>query len=164
MQVRFYTFIENALMKRMLLAFTTLSMLLLSSCDKDDDDENEEPSLTKESLAGNYKLTAIKGKTATISERDVIDFVLEPCEKDDIINLKTDFTFDYKDEGTECNPPGDRMGIWELPGNNKITIEGRELTVTKWDGKELHGTTTETIEVVPGVEQEATLTFQFTKQ
>ena len=149
-------------MKKLLLAFTTLSMLFLSSCDKDDDDENEEPSLTVESLAGNYRLTKVLGKTNVISETDITNTYLEPCQRDDIITLNTNATYDYKDEGTECSPPGDGTGAWALT-NDKIIIGPLEFTVTKWDGRELHGTTTETIEVSPGVTQEATITFQFTR-
>lgn len=150
-------------MKRMLLAFTTLSMLLLASCDKDDDDENEEPSLTAQSLAGNYKLTSAKGKTSTIPETDVMDFILEPCQKDDIISLKADLTYEYRDEGTECIPSGDETGTWSLNGN-QIAAGPYEFTVTKWDGKILQGTTTESIEIAPGLSQEATVTLEFTKQ
>lgn len=150
-------------MKKLLLAFTTLSMLLLSSCDKDDDDDdNVEPSLTVESLAGNYRLMKVLGKTNIIPETEITNDYLEPCERDDIITLNANSTYDYKDEGTECSPPGDTTGAWALT-NDKIIIGLLEFTVTKWDGRELHGTTTETIEISPGVTQEATITFQFTR-
>lgn len=127
-------------MKKLLLAFTTLSMLLLSSCDKDDDeDENEEPSVTVESLAGNYKLTGIWVKLNSLpSEVEVTNDRLEDCEKDDIYNLKSDFTYAYLDAGTKCSPPGDGSGTWALPGNNVIHIDGTPFNVVKWDGTELH--------------------------
>jgi hypothetical protein len=150
-------------MKKMLLAFAAFSMLLLSSCDKDDDDENDEASLTKESLAGNYKLTSARGKTALIEERDVMDFLVEPCQKDDILTLNADLTYAYKDEGTECSPSRDETGTWTLNGD-QIDVGPYEFKITQWDGKILQGTTTRSIEVFPGVSQEATITLQFTRQ
>jgi hypothetical protein len=151
-------------MKRTLLALAAFCLLCLANCSKDDsvDDENEEPSLTAGSLAGNYKVTAIKGKAAALPETDVINYVLAPCEKDDILVLKADFTFQQKDEGVKCTPPGDETGTWSLNGN-KIAAGPYEFTVTKWDGKDLVGTSTRTIEIA-GVSQEATVTFYLTKQ
>lgn len=150
-------------MKKALLALTTLSMLLLASCDKDDSDENEAPSLTKESLAGNYKLTSAKATVPGLGEQDVMDRILEPCQKDDIIALKADLTYEYRDEGTECVPSGDETGTWTLNGD-QLAAGPYVLTITKWDGKILQGTASETVELVPGVPTEITVTLEFTRQ
>lgn len=151
-------------MKKILLTFTTFCLLFLTNCSKDDDDDaNNEPSLTVESLAGNYKLITVTGKTNVIPETDITDDYLEPCQKDDIITLKTDATYLYKDEGTKCSTPGDSNGAWALTGDI-IIIGPLQLKVIKWDGKDLHGTMTEEIEVSPGVTQMATLTFKFVRQ
>ncbi|HYH15996.1 MAG TPA: lipocalin family protein [Flavisolibacter sp.] len=151
-------------MKKTLLAFTTLSILLFASCNKEGSDENEEPSLTKESLAGNYKLTSAKASVPGVGERDAMDIISpEPCQKDDIIALKADLTYEYKDEGTECTPSGDETGTWTLNGD-QLAAGPYEFTVTKWDGRVLQGTTKESIEIIPGIPTEITITFEFTRQ
>jgi hypothetical protein len=149
-------------MKKMLLAFVAAGMLLFSSCSKDDDEDDNTPppSLTKESLAGNYKLTGLKVKLGSAPEIDYLG-QFPACEVDDIYNLKTDFTYAYIDAGTKCNPPGDDTGVWGLPGNNKITLDGQELNVDKWDGKELHATGSGTD---PNTGQSGTVRFEFTRQ
>ena len=149
-------------MKKLLLTFTTLSLLLLASCDKDDDDKNEEPSVTVESLSGNYKLTAIWVKPDALpSEIDATDRFLAPCVKDDIYNLKTDFTYAYIDAGTKCDPPGDDNGTWALPGNNVIHIDGDPYNVVKWDGSNLHISQSGTD---PDTGQTGTVRLEFTRQ
>jgi hypothetical protein len=146
-------------MKKTLLAMAALALLTFSSCKKDDDD-NRDTSVTKEALAGDYKLVSASAKVGSLPEFDATDQYADECALDDILTLKTDFTFLRTDAGVKCSPVGDETGTWALPGNNKIVIEGQELTIIKWDGKELHGTTTQTIPVVG----QATLTVKFKKQ
>ena len=145
-------------MKKTLLAITTLTLLTFGSCKKDDDD-NGEKEVTKETLAGDYKLASVWAKYGSFDEMEVTEDYLEECVLDDKLTLKTDFTFLRTDTGLKCNPPGDDSGTWALPGNNKIVIEGREMTIIKWDGKELHGSA---IENIPFFGQ-ATVTLKFNK-
>lgn len=150
-------------MKRMLLTLTTFCLLALTNCSKDDsnDDTNQPPSLTKESLAGNYKLSSLWAKTnLTPTEIDITN-QLEACLRDDIYSLKTDFTYTYSDAGTKCNPPADDTGTWALPGNNKIDLDGDRFDVVKWDGKELQISRQETD---PTTQQQATVRAVLTKQ
>lgn len=150
-------------MKRMLLTLTAFCLLFLTNCSKDDsdDDTNQPPSLTKESLAGNYKLTGLFVKLQLLPTEQEVTNNLEACERDDIYNLKTDFTYTYTDAGTKCTPPGDGDGTWGLPGDNKIDLDGQRFDVLKWDGKELQisGQGTE-----PTTGQQGTLRVVFTKQ
>jgi hypothetical protein len=153
-------------MKKMLLTLTAFCLFFLSNCGKDDDDDdnntNQPPALTKESLAGNYKLNAIWLKTSALpSEINVTDDRLDPCEKDDIYMLKTDFTYTYSDAGTKCTPPGDGNGTWGLPGNDKIDLDGTRFDVVKWDGTQLHISQSGTD---PTTGQSGTLRVEFTKQ
>ena len=145
-------------MKKTLLAFSALALLTFGSCDKEDDVDT---SITKEALAGSYKLTAITAKVGSFPEQDFTNQALEACERDDITTLKTDFTYTYTDAGTKCSPPSDFTGTWGLPGNNKMEIDGDVYTIAKWDGKELHGTTTE---VEPTTGQQAIITVKYTRQ
>lgn len=56
--------------------------------------------ISKESLAGSYKLTA-----ATTSGQNIYDVYLEACQKDDIYRLNADFTAAIMDGVMKCNPP-----------------------------------------------------------
>lgn len=151
-------------MKRMLLTLTTFCLLFLTNCSKDDSNDNntnQPPALTKESLAGNYKLTGLFVKLNAIPTEQEVTNNLEACERDDIYNLKTDFSYTYTDAGTKCTPPGDATGTWGLPGNNKIDLDGSRFDVVKWDGKELQISQQGTD---PTTGQQGTLRVVFTKQ
>jgi hypothetical protein len=150
-------------MKKFLLTFTTFCLLFLTNCSKDDDndDTNQPPALTKEALAGNYKLTSVWVKTNLVPTEVEVTDQLDACERDDIYNLKTDFTYIYTDAGTKCTPPGDGDGTWALPGNDKIDLDGTRFDVVKWDGKELQISRQETD---PTTQQQATVRLVFTKQ
>lgn len=148
-------------MKKMLLAFAAFSMFFLTNCDKDDDDDDDiEPSLTTESLSGNYKLTSFKVKEGALPEVEAIGF-LQACIVDDITTLKSDFTYTKPDGGIKCTPPGDESGTWGLPGNNKIEIDGLEYDVLKWDGKDLQGKASE---VDPDTGETVSITITYTRQ
>lgn len=88
--------------------------------------------ISKESLAGSYKLTA-----ATTSGQNIYDVYLEACQKDDIYRLNADFTAAIMDGVMKCNPPGDETGTWNLVGNSKIVILGQEADIVSYDGKTL---------------------------
>lgn len=142
-------------MKTTILSLSLLALLAATSCKKD---KEEMTPLTKESIAGNYILTQATAQSGS-SERDVTEFFLEDCERDDIIQFKTDMTFEVTDNGVQCDPPTEETGPWALPGNNKISIDGDEADVKKWDGKELHFSRSD---VVDG--QNVTVLFKMRKQ
>jgi len=133
-----------------------LCLLTATSCQKEKGEEKVQLNTT--AVAGNYKVTAITMLAGTV-ESDVRPFFMEPCEYDDLIQFKTDKTFIVTDAGVRCSPPTDETGTWDLPGNNKFILDGEETEVKKWDGKELHLTTSETVNA-----QQATITFKLEKQ
>lgn len=113
--------------------FFTRSLFLLflcsaafTACKKDKD---ESVALTKENLAGTYKLTA-----STINGADVMA-QMDDCEKDDLFKFNTDGTYENVDAGAQCGT--DDGGTWTLPGNNTISFDGDARTVEKFDGKTL---------------------------
>lgn len=72
-------------------------------------------------IAGTYKMTAMKYKAnATAPEKDLLIY-LEDCEKDDLIILNPDGTSSYKDAGISCSPDGNKTGTWSLSGNTIIS-------------------------------------------
>ena len=113
--------------------------IILAGCTKSKD--SEPVGVTKENLAGSYKLTALKSKTNIIPDEVDSYGELEACEKDDIYTLRADFTADYTDAGTKCDPDGSYPNVnWQLDGNN-IMIPGSSSdysgVVKSYDGKTL---------------------------
>lgn len=108
-------------MKKLFL-IVSVSILAFSSCNKDND-ENPCP-VTAASLAGSYKLTALKYK-ATSSTPEVDWFAsTDACKKDDIYNLTATMGFSIQDAGTVCDPNGSYdNGAWTLTGN-EINMDG----------------------------------------
>lgn len=100
---------------------TFLSVVSLASCKKEKSAQSCER--TTAGISGSYKLQSIEYKmTPTATPVDFMAF-LDPCEKDDIIQLKNDGTWVYTDAGAVCTPPGADNGTWTLSGN-VITSDG----------------------------------------
>lgn len=114
-------------------AFTkTLALVILvaasfSACKKDKD---EDVALTKENLAGTYKVTGL-----TVAGQEAFNQWYTDCEKDDLYKLNADLSYAYVDAGTSCGN-GDESGTWSI-SDKKIVIDGAEGTVEKFDGKTL---------------------------
>lgn len=117
--------------------------LLFTSCKKssDDDDDDMDCEITVATLAGKYKIIAAKLVTST--ETDILHDIYEPCELDDINELKADKTFTYTDAGTVCSPNGTESGTWDVRGRLLILNSGtsniesfncKNLVVTYRDG------------------------------
>ena len=112
----------------------TLSLVVLAAATftacKKDDDNNDSLSVTKENLAATYTLASVKYKVTGSSEQDVTNDPnwVEQCSKDDQAILKTDFTMEIKDLGTQCSPSNSGTSTWSLSGS-KITIDGEEYTI-----------------------------------
>ena len=108
----------------------------LFSCKKDKPAEPD-CSITMPNLSGSYKLTALKYKlNATTPEMDYLAF-MDACEKDDVVVLKPNGTYEYNDAGTVCSPSGTDNGTWSVNGNtinSDGTING---TIASYDCKTL---------------------------
>jgi len=116
------------------------STIILAGCQKSKDSD-EPVAVTKESLAGSYKLTALTSKTSIVPDEQNSYNELEACERDDIYTLRADFTADYTDAGTHCDPDGSYPNVnWQLDGNN-IMIPGSSTdysgTIKSYNGKTL---------------------------
>ena len=109
-------------MKKIFL-FIVICACIFSSCKKKDDDKN--CALTEANLTGSYKITSVTYKASASSpEQDYSDqFFDEPCQKDDILTIKSDHTYTYSDAGTVCSPSNDDAGDWSLSGNI-LSIDG----------------------------------------
>lgn len=113
-------------------------LVLVTSCKKDDDDNNDPSARTKENLSGNYVLVSAIAKLG-VFEQDITndETYIPACTKDDVLTLKSDFTFSSTDAGVKCNPDGSYSGNWSLPNTNTIIIENRTFTILDFDGSNL---------------------------
>lgn len=124
---------QTAFSTLMPMALLIISLTTLSSCKKDKD---ETPAVTIQNLAGSYKLGAMTYKDGNQPEVDLM-VLMDACEKDNIMTLKTDKTYNNVDAGVQCVPPDNYSGDWDLPSSTTITIDGDNLTVDSYDGKVL---------------------------
>ena len=121
-------------MKRAIVIF--ISLLTFFSCKKEKDDSK---SCTTDvaSISGSYKITSMLYKESPSgTETEVFAFFTEPCERDNILTLKTDGTYHNEDAGTKCDPPADEDGTWTLSGTT-ISVDGDPATIESFDCKKL---------------------------
>lgn len=86
------------------------------SCQKERDD-NPNCAVNMSTLAGTYKLTALKYKASASSPEQDYMLFFDNCEKDDLIKLYANGTYDHVDAGSVCSPDGNYNGTWSLMGN-----------------------------------------------
>ena len=121
----------------------TIALALVSlcfvACSKDKDSD-----VNKENISGSYKVTAATMQAGSAAPIDYLA-LQSPCEKDDIIKLNSDLTYNYVDAGTKCSPVGDDSGVWSVPSNTQISIDGQVSTIKSFDGHTLVISDTELI-------------------
>jgi hypothetical protein len=105
------------------------SFFLMTGCDK----PQKEDILTKEQLAGTYKVTALKYISPSGQEQDIFSS-LPDCDKESRQILNSNSTFEFIDA---CTPPENRTGTWSLPSSDKIVIDGLEADLVSFDGHNL---------------------------
>ena len=103
-------------MKKLLFGLFALT-LLATSCKKDKD----APAMTKENIAGTYKMTAEVYKMPAGQGPDEELFsTYEPCFKDNLYKLNLDEVFQVVDAGQVCDPANDLQSTWHVDGNHLI--------------------------------------------
>jgi hypothetical protein len=111
---------KSGIMKWTLIAMT--SGIIVLSCKKEKDD-TPQCSTSMTGLSGSYKFTALQYKPdPAAAPVDYLAF-MDDCEKDDILILKSDGSYDYNDAGTICTPDGTQHGTWKVTGKT-ITSDG----------------------------------------
>lgn len=120
-------------MKNILLSAAILFTTVVS-CKKDD---STIPCVTDMvSIAGSYKIKAIKYKTSSSAPEQDYFATFPACEKDDIIRLSANGTANYQDAGIACTPNNSYSSTWSLSGN-LITMDGTPGTIQLFDCKTL---------------------------
>lgn len=111
---------SNLIRKIQSIFLITVTAGVLTACQKESSNSNE-CKTDMQHISGTYKLTSVKYKTtATATEVDYLPY-FEDCEKDDLIILHTNGTFDYKDIGITCSPDQSSNGTWSV-NNNTLTM------------------------------------------
>lgn len=114
-------------MKKVLFGLLALTILVGTACKKSKD----APAFTKENVVGDYMLIKVVFK-ANGAEQDITSSYVDDCEKDDVVTLKSDNTYESNDAGQACS--GDYTGTWAIPAANKFDMDQEVYDVATWDG------------------------------
>lgn len=106
--------------------------LIVSACQKDPVVQKD-CSLTLNGLSGTYRLTALTYRApGSSTEQDYLLF-MDACERDDLVILKANGSWQYQDAGTSCAPSGNDNGTWSVTGNT-ISSDGQiQGTIRSYD-------------------------------
>lgn len=85
------------------------------------------------SLAGVYKLTTMTYKVNPTAQAQDFLQVIPDCEQDDLVTLKADGTYQYRDLGNICDEDGSDTGTWSLQGNVIISEGTISGTIESFD-------------------------------
>lgn len=108
-----------------------LNMMFISC--KKENNNTPECKVNMTSLAGSYKLAALQYKSgATATPVDYLAY-MDACEKDNILVLKSDGTYDSNDGGTVCSPSETSHGTWQVDGNTLTSDGTLNGTVASYD-------------------------------
>ncbi len=132
-------------MKKMIYGFFAIA-LLATSCKKDD---VAAVAVTKENVSGNYAFTSAVIKISGMPDQDASSN-FEDCERDNITNLKLDNTYIVNDAGVSCNPATAEEGTWNVVNPTTFEMDAETFTISKFDGKILQITQTETAGGITG--------------
>jgi hypothetical protein len=139
------------------IVFTASAIALffvISACSKSDNKVSD--ARTVDNLSGSYTIVSLTGSAGgiTINLYDSLD----PCERDNVIQLDTNLIAQFLDAGVACAPPSDSTGTWSLSANtDTIYIASGASYIKSWDGKTLVTTNSVTVSGFPAV---ATTTLQ----
>ena len=134
----------------------SLLTLLFAGCSKKDSG-----GYSMTSVAGTYKLSAAT-VTAQGVTQDAMDLIFDPCQQDDILQLKADSTMIYTDAGTTCSTDGSETGKWWTSNSYLIQSSNQQndtVTIKSFNGTALVVTHPDEYMGVP-----VTVTFTMTKQ
>ena len=122
------------------LIVAALTGLIIAGCHKSSGSGST--ALTMTNLVGSYKLTASTSTYGGISYNTYDS--IPACEKDDVVKLNPDSTYNYIDAGTSCSPNGSYSGNWFLKADS-IYIDANGFLVKSFTGTTLILNTTDTL-------------------
>src|SRR5260221_2172055 len=121
--------------------FIVLSLVLLVfySCKKDKDTTTNTSCFTDiASISGLYKITGYTYKeTPSSAEEDYYSTLFpDACDRDNILTLNANGTYQLTDAGIVCSQPGNDNGTWTLSGNT-LAKDGDPTTIESFNCKTL---------------------------
>jgi hypothetical protein len=124
-------------MKRVHAIYVFIGLLVVSAIIGFKKNDSKDLTVNVENVAGSYKLTEVTSQEKGEVERSIYNLYLNDCETDDVLQLNADLTSTHIDQGKTCTPAGLESGMWSLPANNKIEIEGTLCTIAKFEANNL---------------------------
>jgi hypothetical protein len=133
-------------MRKLVLAASAIALfLVIDACKKSSGPSNAR---TVANFSGSYSRTALTASFGGFNF-NLYDS-LQPCERDNVIQLNTDLTAAYIDAGTKCVPPSDSAGTWSLSANtDTIYVADGASYIKSWDGTTLVLTNAEVVGTTP---------------
>lgn len=113
-----------------------------TACQGDNNDGQTSTVITKEKIAGQYKITTITVKSGTEPEEDLLA-QMDACQRDNVVTFNLNSTYSNSDVGIVCNPPGGDDGIWDLPNSTTFSLDGIGMTIKSFAGGKLDLTYTD---------------------
>ena len=106
-----------------------LCAFILVSCKKD-----KKCNADAAGISGNHRVTAVTYRTSPTSpETSFYDFFFpDACDRDNIIVLNANGTYELIDAGTVCSPSSSETGTWTVVGST-INIDGEIATIASFD-------------------------------
>lgn len=112
-------------------------LLCLFSCKKEE--TANKTALTKENIVGTWKQTAETQNGINTWNSAFYD----ECEMDDVVQFKSDDTYQRTDAGQTCASSTNESGSWSLTGT-AFVINGQSMSVDSFTGSKLVLKQTET--------------------
>ena len=117
----------------------SIVLVIFYSCKKD---KSPNPAATCQisvaSISGSYKITSYTYKeTPSSAEVDYYAFLFpEACERDNVLTLNANGTYQLTDAGIACSPLVNENGNWSLIGN-LLEKDGGTTTIESFNCKNL---------------------------
>ena len=98
-----------------------LLLTLFAACKKKDKTCKQDTA----GISGSHRVTTVTYKaSASSAEQDFYNQLYpDPCDRDDLVILKTDGTYTFTDAGVQCVPTSDDTGTWSVSGST-VSIDG----------------------------------------
>jgi hypothetical protein len=131
-------------MRKRLVILVAAFVLLATSCKKDEEPPAVE--INVQNLAGTYRISKIGVSVGGAAEEDVTRFLLEDCEKDDLLTLDPNLTYTFVDAGTTCDSSINVAGKWSLSGKDTMVFDDTtSFMIRRFDGTNLELNHTDTV-------------------
>jgi hypothetical protein len=117
-------------MNRTFTKILVIALLIVTSFSACTKGLNEPLSITKDNLVATYTIVSMTASEPSLGQKDVTNDNYAPCEKDDQVVLRSDYTAAFIDAGSPCSFASSGAGTWGLYGNI-LTIDRDDYIITK---------------------------------